>query len=165
MQCLYCLELSAAGAIKAVVCPVCGTDDAKLHVLDVCKDVPLEPIDQLAGVSGRHGFAHRFAEWLEANELKPARQCIVERSETKRYYRIGWSIGLGELGGEVHIYNEEWIQVKWDGDVEWMPPKGSRIFDLDMFAQQFMVCAFLDRNWDRATMIPERQTKRNRDSQ
>lgn len=160
MRCMYCLELSAPGTLKANVCPICGTDDAKLHSLDVCKEVPLEPVDRPSGVSPRHLFVHDFARWLEQHKLQPARECLVERSETRRYYRIGWHIGVGALGGEVHIYNEEWIQVKWDGDVEWMPLKGSRVFDLDILAHQFMLLAFVDRDWELASRVPERMSKK-----
>lgn len=131
--------------------------------MDVCRDVALEPVEENP-VSVRHAFAHDFATWLEKNDLSPSRECRVERSETKRYYRIGWTLGLGEIGGEVRIYSEQWIQITWDGDNDWMPMKGSKIFDMDMFAHQFMLAAFIDRNWSAAQMIPEKQTKRNRET-
>lgn len=160
MRCYRCLELEAQGIPGIMVCPVCGTEDVDSHKTDACKDTePVERSAAIPGITGRHGFAHKFAEFLERIDLKPGKECTVERDASKRYYRICWTLGVGELGGEVHIYGEEWIRVQWDGDIEWAPMRGSRIFDSAWCAEQFMISAFIEKSWNYAQLIPEKPPK------
>jgi len=144
MLCYRCLEIEAEDKDAA-------SENKEEKVVDQA--------GVIQGVTGRHGMAHQFAKWLEANNLKPAAQCLVERDASKKYYRIGWSLGAGELGGEIHIYGPTWIRIQWDGDIEFAPMRGSRIFDSDFCAEQFMISAFIEKNWHHATLVPEKPPK------
>ncbi len=145
-------RLVASGEAEKMKCLRCGEIEAESQQE---LDVP-----ELPDVTGRHGVAHEFATWLEAQKLQPAREALVERDSSKRHYRVCWSTPDAEIGGEVRIFGPEWIQVTWDGDVEFMPMKGNRVFDSDFTARSFLTSAFIKRDWEAAQNVPVRAEKK-----
>lgn len=138
-------RLRKTGEIDKMKCLRCSEIEA------IKQETP-DASAKLVGVTGRHELAHTFAEWLESVKLAPSRECVVERDAGKKHYRICWS--NGDIGGEVRLFGPTWIQVTWDGDVEYMPMRGNRVFEIDMTAQEFMTAAFVDGNWESAQTVP-----------
>ena len=113
----------------------------------------------IEGVTGRHGLAHSFGEWLESRQLSPGNRVVVDRDASKRYYRISWKSDTGAVAGEVHIHGPAWIRVKWSGFADWMPVSGSRIFDSEFSAQMFLHAVTITKNWQIASRIPTKPEK------
>lgn len=111
------------------------------------------------GVTGRHGVAHEFAEWLESKNLAPSREVVVDRDPGKRYYRIAWRNASGSVGGEVQLFSGAWVRVSWTGHAEWMPVRGNMVFADVFTAQMFLDFAVVDRNWEAAQRVPTKPEK------
>jgi hypothetical protein len=112
----------------------------------------------LAGVTGRHGLAHQFAEWLEGAGLAPNGGAVVDREGT-RFYRIAWARPDSAVGGEVFMASPVWIRVAWKGFADWMPVSGSRVFQSDFNAQLFLQLAVLGADWKAAERVPAKPEK------
>lgn len=143
-------ELAREEAMKCRAC----------EELEVVRDVAGEDYS-LPANSERHEAAHEMAAWLEEVGLQPSQQAVVERDASSKFYRICWSYGEGEgiVGGEVNVYGQEWVRVAWDGDVEYMPIRGSRVYDSLLAAQTFLELAVLKQDWTGAQEIPIRETR------
>ena len=107
-------------------------------------------------LTDRHKAAHEFAEFLDSSHLVAGqRESVVDKDPTGRSYIVRWAFGQ-KTGGDIQIFGRTWIKVSWYGDLEYMPMRGNRVFD-DMFlAQEFLMLAFVDANWEAANSLPQR---------